>query len=159
MPNNNRSNKKNIEKTKVYKTPRNNKKTSNKKLNDQTRKVAVNKKNAKKKNENKFSSRHPKLMIAIKIFIIVFLLLCVIGAGIITAMFFGLFGDDFQITKDELVIGTANSVVLDKDGNEIANLSKEQQRKIITLDQMADYLPKAYVAIEDKRFYDHHGVD
>ena len=159
MPNNNRRNKKNIEKTKVYKTPRNNKKTSNKKLNDQTRKVAVNKKNAKKKNENKFSSRHPKLMIAIKIFIIVFLLLCVIGAGIITAMFFGLFGDDFQITKDELVIGTANSVVLDKDGNEIANLSKEQQRKIITLDQMADYLPKAYVAIEDKRFYDHHGVD
>ena len=24
---------------------------------------------------------------------------------------------------------------------------------------MSDYLPKAYIAIEDKRFYDHNGVD
>ena len=74
-------------------------------------------------------------------------------------MFFGVFGDDFEITKEELVIGSANSVVLDRNGAEIANLSKEQQRKIISLDEMADYLPKAYVAIEDKRFYDHDGVD
>ena len=74
-------------------------------------------------------------------------------------MFFGVFGDDFEITKEDLVIGSANSVVLDRNGAEIANLSKEQQRKIISLDEMADYLPKAYVAIEDKRFYDHDGVD
>ena len=116
-------------------------------------------KNLKKNKKNKFSARHPKLMILIKLCIILVLLLCVIGAGIIAAMFFGLFGDDFEISKDDLVIGTANSVVLDKNGAEIANLSKEQQRKIISLDEMADYLPKAYVAIEDKRFYDHSGVD
>ena len=74
-------------------------------------------------------------------------------------MFFGVFGDDFEISKDDLVIGTSNSVVLDRNGNELTDLSKEQQRKIITLDEMSDYLPKAYVAIEDKRFYDHSGVD
>ena len=98
-------------------------------------------------------------MIFIKLIIILILLLCVIGAGIVAAMFFGVFGDDFEITKEELVIGSANSVVWDRNGAEIANLSKEQQRKIISLDEMADYLPKAYVAIEDKRFYDHDGVD
>ena len=159
MPSNSKSNKKDNSRTKVFKPQKNNKKKNQKNVSGQTKKVPITKKSKKKKDENKFSNRHPKLMIAIKIFIIIFLLLCVIGAGIIAAMFFGLFGDDFQITKDELVIGTANSVVLDKDGNEIANLSKEQQRKIITLDEMSDYLPKAYIAIEDKRFYDHHGVD
>ena len=162
MPSNNRSNKKSTDKTRPYKTTRKTSERSN--VDGVTKRVPTvkntnnsNKKQQKRK--NKFSDRHPKLMITIKILIILFLLCCVIGAGIIAAMFFGLFGDDFQITKEELVIGTSNSVVLDKNGNEIANLSKEQQRKIITLDQMADYLPKAYVAIEDKRFYDHNGVD
>ena len=98
-------------------------------------------------------------MIFIRLIIILILLCCVVGAGIIAAMFFGLFGDDFEISKDDLVIGTSNSVVLDRNGNELTDLSKEQQRKIITLDEMSDYLPKAYVAIEDKRFYDHSGVD
>ena len=124
------------------------------------RPTAQNKKtNKNMKKKGKFSERHPKLMIFIKLIIILILLLCVIGAGIVAAMFFGVFGDDFEITKEDLVIGSANSVVLDRNGAEIANLSKEQQRKIISLDEMADYLPKAYVAIEDKRFYDHDGVD
>ena len=35
----------------------------------------------------------------------------------------------------------------------------EESRKIITLDEMSPYLPKAYIAIEDERFYQHHGVD
>lgn len=116
-------------------------------------------KTAKGCKKEKWSKRHPKAMLAIKIFIILFLLLCVIGAGVVAAMFFGLFGDDFEITKDELIVGAANSVVVDKDGNEIANLSTDEKRKVITLDEMSDYLPKAYVAIEDKRFYQHGGVD
>ena len=74
-------------------------------------------------------------------------------------MMFGLFGNDFDITKEELTIGVSNSIVLDKDGKEIANLSTDEKRKIISLSEMSDYLPKAYIAIEDKRFYNHNGVD
>ena len=112
-----------------------------------------------KNKEGKFSARHPKLMMAIRIFILLFLLLCVIGAGIVAGVFFGLFGDDFEITKEELTIGTANSVIVDQNGGVIANLSGDEKRKIITLEDMADYLPKAYVAMEDERFYEHSGVD
>lgn len=72
---------------------------------------------------------------------------------------FGLFGDDFEITKEELKIGASNSVVVDSNGGVIANLSGDEKRKVITLEDMADYLPKAYVAIEDERFYKHNGVD
>ena len=122
----------------------------------------VKKPEAKKANNSKkekFSKQHPKLILALKIALVLFLLLCVIGAGIIVGMFFGLFGDDFQITKQELKIGAANSVIVDSNGAVIANLSGDEKRKIITLEDMADYLPKAYVAIEDERFYKHSGVD
>ena len=112
-----------------------------------------------KDREGKFSARHPKLMMAIKIFILVFLLLCVIGAGVVAGVFFGLFGDDFEITKEELTVASANSVIVDQNGAVIAELSGDEKRKIITLEDMADYLPKAYVAMEDERFYQHHGVD
>ena len=96
---------------------------------------------------------------AFKIGIILFLLLCVIGAGIVAGMFFGLFGDEFEITKEELKIGAANSVIVDSNGTVIADLSGDEKRKIITLEDMSQYLPKAYVAIEDERFYSHSGVD
>ena len=109
--------------------------------------------------EGKFSAKHPKLMMAIKICIIIFLLLCVIGAGVVVGVFFGLFGDDFEITKEELTVASANSLIVDQNGAVIAELSGDEKRKIITLEDMADYLPKAYVAMEDERFYKHHGVD
>ena len=109
--------------------------------------------------KKKFGDRHPKFIMILKIFFVLFLLLCVIGAGVIAGMFFGLFGDEFEITKEELKIGAANSVIVDSNGAVIANLSGDEKRKIISLEDMADYLPKAYVAIEDERFYKHSGVD
>ena len=112
-----------------------------------------------KNKEGKFSARHPKLMMVLRICILIFLLLCVIGAGIVAGVFFGLFGDDFEITKEELTIGAANSVIVDQNGTVIANLSGDEKRKIITLEDMSEYLPKAYVAMEDERFYKHNGVD
>lgn len=116
-------------------------------------------KTKKRGKKDTFSNRHPKLMMAVKIMIVLILLLCVIGAGVIAGMFFGLFGDDFEITKEELKIGAANSVVVDSNGGVVANLSGDEKRKIVTLEDMSEYLPKAYVAIEDERFYKHNGVD
>ena len=139
--------------------------TANKRNTKATRRVPTQNPNRKgkgrksKNKEGKFSAKHPKLMMAIKIFLLVFLLLCVIGAGVVVGIFFGLFGDDFEITKEELTIGAANSVVVDQNGAVIAELSGDEKRKIISLEDMADYLPKAYVAMEDERFYQHSGVD
>lgn len=129
-----------------------------------TRKTNKNKKivtseNTKSKKGIKKNKMNPKLKMFLKILLIIFLLLCVIGAGIIAAMFFGLFGDEFEITKEELTVGASNTIVLDKDGNEIANLSSDEKRKTISISEMSEYLPKAYIAIEDKRFYTHNGVD
>ena len=168
MPDNSR-NRKNSKRTPTKKTNSRNRKTTNKnKVDDEDRvPKALRKNNSQnerantnaKKKKTKWSDKHPKLSIVIKIIIVLVLLLCVVGAGIIAAIFFGLFGDDFKISKDDLIIGIANSVVVDKNGEVIANLSSDEKRKIITLDEMSPYLPKAYIAIEDKRFYEHSGVD
>ena len=112
-----------------------------------------------KDQKKKKVKKHPKLRLFLKLMFVLILLLIVVGAGIVAGVFFGLFGDDFEITKEELKIGVANSVVVDVNGGVIANLSGDEKRKIITLEEMADYLPKAYVAIEDERFYEHSGVD
>ena len=118
---------------------------SNKKINTNT-------------NTKKQKKSHKKLKTFLKVLLIIFLLLCVIAAGVIAAVFFGLFGDDFSITKQELTVGANNSVIINQDGRE-TDLSSDEKRKTIKLSEMPEYLPKAYVAIEDKRFYQHNGVD
>ena len=107
----------------------------------------------------KRKSKHPKLMVATKVLVIIFLLICIIGAGIVAGTFFGLFGDDFEITKEELTIAAADSQIVDQNGTVVTTLSGDEKRKIVNLSEMAEYLPKAYVAIEDERFYSHDGVD
>ncbi len=42
---------------------------------------------------------------------------------------------------------------------EIAKLHGEQNRVWVELDEMSEWMGKAFIAIEDKRFYDHGGVD
>ena len=157
--------------TRRYKTNSSGSKKPKKQLNkEETRVIGTDKvKNAKKtssknpktdKNgKKKFKYRHPRIATCIKIFLIVLMLLIIIGGGIIAGTFFGLFGDELKITEEELVIKAENSTVYDKDGTEIASLSSGEKRKVVSLSEMAEYLPKAYVAIEDERFYEHSGVD
>lgn len=140
--------------------PDSSKHAKNTKKNVAENKKIANKKNVKGKKTNiKKKKMNPKFKMFLKVLLIIFLLLCVVGAGIVAAMFFGLFGDEFEITKEELTAGSSNTIVVDSEGKEIASLNAKEKRKTITLSEMPQYLPKAYIAIEDKRFYSHSGVD
>lgn len=139
-----------------------NKKTSkNSNETQKTKKVKNVKSNNKDNKKVKVGKpkKHPKLMLAIKIIVISIILLGIIGAGVIAGLFFGMFGNDIKITADALNIKTENSVLIDLNGNEVATLNGEENREVILLSEMGEYLPKAFVAIEDKRFYEHSGVD
>ena len=153
--------KKDIDKTQRYSTSKNsNDKKKNVKTDGKTRVMkSIDDVQTNNKKDKKKHKKHPKLMLVLKIFIILILLICIAAAGIIAALFFGVFGNDFEITKEDLVISASNSKIVDINGNVIADLSGDEKRKIISLDQMAPYLTKAYIAIEDERFYEHDGVD
>ena len=132
-------------------------------MGDKKSKKTRNKKNNKnelvKAEKIKFSKKHPKITIALRILLLLIVILVVIATGIAVGMVYGGWGDDFEITKEELVIGSSNSIILDKDGEKLAELSGDENRKIIKLDQMPENLKNAYIAIEDERFYKHSGVD
>lgn len=109
------------------------------------------KKATKKTKNNKKKKIWKKILLAL-------LILMIVGAGICAGLIIGL-STKYAITKEDLIIDYSNSIVVDKDGKQLAVLSAEENRKILTKSEMGQYLPKAFIAIEDKRFEDHHGVD
>lgn len=52
-----------------------------------------------------------------------------------------------------------NSFVYDKDGNTLAKLRQNRDTDYIKYNDIPQEVVDAFVAVEDKRFYDHHGVD
>ena len=116
-------------------------------------------KKTKKGKKQKKPVKHPKLRKAIKIFFLTMFIFFVILVGVAAGMIFGLFGGDLALTEEDLTIGFENSVLLDIDGNQIAELSGDENRKIISKSEMSPYLEKAFISIEDERFESHNGVD
>ena len=52
------------------------------------------------------------------------------------------------------------SVVLDRKGERFAELFEENQRRVwVSLREVPEHVQKAFVAAEDKRFYQHKGID
>ena len=120
------------------------------------------KKEKKAKKEEK-RKKHRILKFFVKFFLIlIILILLILIAGMwgFAGLLLGWYGnEDIQISKEDLVIKVSNSVIVDQNGTVLADLSGDEKRKIITLEDMADNLPNAYIAIEDERFYEHSGVD
>jgi len=52
-----------------------------------------------------------------------------------------------------------NSFVFADDGSILGSIPAERNREPVTIGQMSRWLPRASVAIEDRRFYQHGGVD
>jgi len=129
------------------------KKAKKKKINkeefDKTKKYKT------KKNKKK-NRKHPVLRKIILIIVWIIIICCLAGAGVFAGLFFG---DKWTISKEMLLIKDENTMVYDKNGELICELSGTENRKVVTMSEMSEYLPKAFVAIEDKRFYEHHGVD
>ena len=63
---------------------------------------------------------------------------------------------DLDRTYPELA---ENSYVYDVDGNKIGEIPVAQSRETVGFEGLGEYLPAAVIAVEDRRFYDHFGVD
>ena len=129
---------------------------TDKKETEQTKKYSA-RKLARK--EKKAKRKHPKLRLFIKIVLILILLTILIGGGILAGLIFGWFGDDMKLTEDELKVSHLNTEIYDREGKLIETLTGDESRKWIDYGNMAEYLPTAFVSIEDERFFEHQGVD
>ncbi len=115
----------------------------------------------KGKRKNKKQRKHPKLRKVIKVFfitlLILFLLILAVG-GYISYKIYNI-SKDAKLSKNDLAIKYENSIVKDMKGNTLGILNGNENRESISIGEMPEYLPKAFISIEDERFYEHKGVD
>ena len=110
------------------------------------------------KSVNKNGKKKSKALKIIKWIFIIGILLILIAAGVLAGIISGIIKKEV-ISIDKLRISTENTKVVDAEGNLIATLNADEKREIIKIDEMSKYIPTAFVAIEDERFYEHQGVD
>jgi penicillin-binding protein 1A len=69
--------------------------------------------------------------------------------------------NEIQVDMDKIVNYNpkTSSIILDHEGNRIANIMKGQHRLYAKYDEIPGYLIEALVAIEDTRFFEHDGVN
>src|SRR4051812_31989441 len=97
---------------------------------------------------------------------IVALLLVLIVGGIAAAGFGGAAAFEASCSLSELRPvstgpqgGPANSFVYAANGSLLGSIPADKNRQPVALSQVSPWMPRATVAIEDKRFYKHGGVD
>lgn len=110
-----------------------------------SREKQAEKHNQKKKKRSFFSIKWILLVIVATVFLIMGGCSAVILAG------------NYAIDEDKLVM-PQTSVFLDAEGKEFGQLA-EEDREYVEYDEMPEYLGQAFIAVEDRRFYDHYGVD
>ena len=109
----------------------------------------------------KKKSKHPIITGILKAIIIIFLLLLIlvlVAGGYAAYKVYGIV-KDARLSKNDLTIKYENSVVKDMENNTIGILNGNENRESISIKEMPEYLPAAFVSIEDERFYEHKGVD
>ena len=101
----------------------------------------------KVKNKKEKTPEQIKRNKKIKIFILILIIIFIIYIGISTAISLNTFKN---IIKDMTV--NKNSIVVDSDGNTIAEIGSERIQEKISSEEIPTNLKNAYVAIEDERY-------
>ncbi|WP_276876831.1 transglycosylase domain-containing protein [Anaerococcus hydrogenalis] len=96
------------------------------------------------------------------------LLIALLAFGIIGTIFAGLIGGGIvEVMKKSPKVNpenikyemSENSTIVDKNGKEIDSIRTSENREIVDIEKVPDYLKNAFVAAEDRRFYKHSGID
>ena len=109
-------------------------------------------KDNKKGRRGKVSKKEKKRKRKKVILTVIVIIILVLGISL------GISGHTWTTLAKDMV-SNESSIVIDTDGNTIARLGDEKKKSNISYEEMPDNLKNAYVAIEDERFYSHHGVD
>lgn len=96
---------------------------------------------------------------ALKLILIVLTFTGFIGAGLVAGMVYGYIETTPELSASDLALTKFNTFIYDADGNVLAELKQNENRVWIDFAEIPQNLINAYIAVEDKRFWDHKGVD
>lgn len=88
--------------------------------------------------------------------IILFVILAIIAVAVVIGIFSS---SKYNVSREQLIIKNFNSKVVDSEGNIVATVRGDENRKWVSIEDMPEYLPKMFVALEDERYYAHKGID
>jgi penicillin-binding protein 2A len=63
-----------------------------------------------------------------------------------------------KVVDEQKLVMDSTTTLVDENGNVISKLYIED-RDLVTIDQIPPHVQQAFIAIEDARFYEHHGID
>lgn len=118
-------------------------------------------KESKKQGQNKAEKRSPSSNI-LRTLKILFVSLFFTGCAGVCVLFLILYSwcqDIPEININELKQTALTSYIYDINGDLITTYSSSENREWVSIEDMPDTLIEAFVNIEDKRFYEHNGVD
>ena len=95
----------------------------------------------------------------LKITLLVVFLLVIAGLGVAAGAIYALSRNLPSLDNLQRRPGARTSIVYDRYGTKIAELYGGQNRVVVPSAKIPDVMKQATVAIEDERFYEHHGVD
>lgn len=123
-------------------------------------------KNKVKKRKQKKVKKHPKFWLGFKIFLLL-LLVGILAGGI---FFYVKYGRDIFKMQDEAVELIKNSTVntfrdsettiaYNSKGKQIAVLKGDKDSYYMPFNEIPQYVKDAFIVTEDKKFYEHNGID
>lgn len=123
-------------------------------------------KRAAKKNKKDLTPKQKTLSVIGRVILGIIMVIGVTGIVCFSVMaIYGysvVYGDPvFDLTEEASSQNQTSFIYGTDDGKEveITRLHGEENRIWVNLEDMSEYLPEAFIAIEDKRFDKHHGVD
>ena len=84
-------------------------------------------------------------------------LLFVVGGAAVTGV--ATFGSSCDLNSLQQVEIGSNTFIYAADNSRLGVIPAERNRQPVPLDEISPWMPKATVAIEDRRFFEHNGVD
>ena len=104
--------------------------------------------------------RKKKAVRTIKVFLVIFLIILVTGLGLSFGFIKGLVDSAPDISSINVAPSKFATVVYDTNGKEMTRLVQTgSNRDYVSIDKIPDCVQKAFIAVEDERFYSHNGVD
>lgn len=94
-----------------------------------------------------------------KYFAIFLVISSIIGAGILSGIFFAYIDTAGELSPQQLKITDSKTVLLDINQNEFEAIHGSENREWVSINNIPTHLKQAFIAIEDERFYTHHGID
>ncbi|PAB56819.1 penicillin-binding protein 1A [Anaeromicrobium sediminis] len=122
--------------------------------------MSDNNNNAEKRRSNKKKGTKKKKLSFFRLFIIITLLCAFIGTGIVGGMVYAVIKSSPEVDFSQMgTLLNENSFILDDNGELVEKVKSDSLRTIVKYDKIPENVINAFLAIEDRSFFDHRGIN